>query len=382
MIVFKNYFKILVANKGVIIMYIALLLLFTVFSTTSGNTSNQFKASKPNIAIINNDNDSIIVNNFIDYVKENANLVEMENEEDAIDDALFYEQIDAVLFIYDGYNNDYLNNNEQNLDIKYGISANSSYAKMLIEKYLKISNITNDNITDQSSIINTINYSLSKSTTIELNNTIDTDSLDIASFYFNFANYSILAVCIYIIAIIMNTFNKDNIKKRNLISSKKLSSITRELYLGNMVFTILVWLFVVITSFFVVGKVMFTINGLFLIINSFVFMISALGIGFLIGTILKSKNAINGIMNVIALGSSFLCGCFVPVEFMPSSVVNFSKILPTYWYVQNNNFIKTVEVFNYSSISTILINMAVILGFALLLFIFTNVIIKLKVKQN
>jgi ABC-2 type transport system permease protein len=149
-----------------------------------------------------------------------------------------------------------------------------------------------------------------------------------------------------------------------------------------MVFAMSVWLFVVITSFFIVGKIMFTTNGLFLILNSFIFTISALGIGFLIGTILKSKNAINGIMNVIALGSSFLCGCFVPVEFMPSSVVNFSKILPSYWYVQNNNFIKTVEVFDYSSVRTILINMTVVLGFALIFFIVTNVIIKLKVKQS
>jgi ABC-2 type transport system permease protein len=382
MIVFKNYFKILWANRGVIIMYTAMLLFFTAFNTTSGNNENQFKASKPNIAIINNDTSSIIVDNFTNYVKENADLVEMENDESVIDDALFYEQVDAVLFIYDGYTNDYLNNNEKQLDIKYGISSHASYAKMVIEKYLKIASIANDDITDTTSIINTITYSLSKTATVELDNTIDTDSLSIASFYFNFANYSMLAVCIYIIATIMNTFNKDNVRKRNIVSSKKLSAITRELYLGNMVFAMSVWLFVVITSFFIVGKIMFTTNGLFLILNSFIFTISALGIGFLIGTILKSKNAINGIMNVIALGSSFLCGCFVPVEFMPSSVVNFSKILPSYWYVQNNNFIKTVEVFDYSSVRTILINMTVVLGFALIFFIVTNVIIKLKVKQS
>lgn len=382
MIVFKNYFRILAANKGSIILYIAILLVFTTFSTTSSNTENQFKASKPNIAIINNDSDSIIVENFINYVKDNADLVEIANDENAIDDALFYEQVAAVLFIYNGYTKDYLNNTEKQLDIKIGISSNSSYAKMVVEKYLRIASIANDDINDTTSIINTINYSLSKTATVELDNTIDTDSLSTASFYFNFSNYTMLAICIYLIAIIMNTFNKDNVKKRNLVSSKKIDSITRELYLGNLVFAISVWLFIAITSFFVVGKIMFTTNGLFLILNSFVFMILALGIGFLIGTVLKSKNAINGIMNVIALGSSFLCGCFVPAEFMPSAVVNFSKILPSYWYVQNNNFIKTVEVFNYSSVGTILINMAVVLGFALFFFIITSVIIKRKVRQN
>ncbi len=382
MIVFKNYFKIMMANRGIIIMYTVILLLFTVFSTTSGNNEKQFKASKPNIAIINKDADSVIVNNFTNYIKDNADIVEIEDDESAIDDALFYEQIDAVLFIYDGYTDDYLNNSEKQIDIKYGMSSNSSYAKMLVEKYLKIASITNDDITDIAGIINTINYSLSRSATVELDNTIDTDSLDTASFYFNFANYSMLAVCIYLIALIMNIFNKDTVRKRNIVSSKKLSAITRELYLGNMVFAMLVWVFVVITSFFVVGDVMLTTNGLFLILNSFIFMISALSIGFLVGTILKSKNAINGIVNIVALGSSFLCGCFVPAEFMPSYVVNFSKILPSYWYVQNNNFIKTVEVFDNSSVGTILTNMGVVLGFALIIFVITSVIIKKKVKQN
>ena len=36
--------------------------------------------------------------------------------------------------------------------------------------------------------------------------------------------------------------------------------------------------------------------------------------------IFGNKNAINGIINVVALGSSFLCGTFVPVEFLPNRV--------------------------------------------------------------
>lgn len=382
MIVFKNYFRILKSNKNVIIMYIIILLLFTSFSTKSSNPSEQFKASKPDILIINKDSKSLIVDNFKNYIKNNANISNIKTTKTAIDDALFYQDVDAVIYIYKGYTKDYLNNKEKKLDIKLGTDANASYAKMLIERYFKIADITNNNINDTSNIINTINYSLSTNSTIKLDSKVDTDSLDIASYYYSFANYSMLAVCIFIIAIVMNTFNKENIKKRNIVSSKGITQITKQLYLGNFVFAVLVWLFVVIASFFIVGDIMFTLNGLCLIINSFFFMTVALGIGFLIGNILKSKNAINGIMNIIALGSSFLCGCFIPISFLPDSVIKFSKILPSYWYVTNNNLIKSIEVFNFNSLEPVIINMLIMIIYAVLFFIITSLVVKMKVKDN
>lgn len=213
MIVFKNYFRILTKNKIILIMYSLILLIFTVFSISSGNSSSSFTVSKPDIAIVNNDANSLVVNNFINYIKENANISSIKLDEESIDDALYYEDVDAVIYIYDGYTSDYLNNKEKELDAKFGIDASSAYAKMLIEKYLKIADIANDNISDNDAIINVINNSLKEEATIEIDNTIDTNGLGTACYYFSFANYSILATCIYIISIIMLTFNKDEIKK-------------------------------------------------------------------------------------------------------------------------------------------------------------------------
>ena len=75
MTVFKTYFKILKQNKSVIIMYTAILLVFTVFGTASGNTTKTFTASKPDIAIINNDENSKIVKNLVSYIDKNANII-------------------------------------------------------------------------------------------------------------------------------------------------------------------------------------------------------------------------------------------------------------------------------------------------------------------
>ena len=367
MIVFKNYFKVLRKHKGIIILYIGILLLFMLFSQTSNNTSSNFSATKPDIAIINLDSKSKIIDNFYNYMNTNTNIIDIKDDE--AKDALFYQKVDAIIYIYEGYSNDYLNNSEQNLEVKRGTSASASYVDMLLEKYFKIADIVNDNVTDIDTIISTINSSLDSNTIVQVVNTVDIDRLSVASYFYSYANYSILAICIYVTALILIIFNNKKIKDRTNISSKKSSSITKELYFGNLCFILLVWIFIIILSIIINGKIMFTSNGLYLMLNSFIFMICALSIGFLVGNIFRSENAISAIVNIVALGSSFICGSFIPLNYLPATVVKFSKILPSYWFIKNNNFICTIENFNKEVFMELFKNMSIVFLFAIMFFI-------------
>ena len=114
--------------------------------------------------------------------------------------------------------------------------------------------------------------------------------------------------------------------------------------------------------------------------NSLVFTICTVTIAFLINNIVNDKNAINGIVNVVALGSSFLSGAFVPVEMLPNSVLTCARILPSYWYIQTNELLKSVETFNIDTLKPIIINMSIILGFSVIFIVIANVISKKKRK--
>ena len=115
-------------------------------------------------------------------------------------------------------------------------------------------------------------------------------------------------------------------------------------------------------------------------INSLLFTICATTIAFFIGSIVTNKNAISGIVNVVALGSSFLCGAFVPTEYLPESVIKIAHILPTYYYVNTNDLLKEVEAFNIDVLKPIIINMIVIIIFIILFIILTNIISRYKRK--
>ena len=140
----------------------------------------------------------------------------------------------------------------------------------------------------------------------------------------------------------------------------------RTLLLSSGLFAVVLWLFYVFISCVLVGSTMFTMQGLIYVINSFVFTMCALTMAFLLGNIINNKNAISGIVNVIALGSSFLCGAFVPVEWLPNTVLKIAHILPSYWYIQTNELMKTIENFNIETLKPVITNTCMLIVFSII----------------
>lgn len=374
MIVFKTFLKVLNKCKFVIIMYTVLLIAFAGFNIkTSDNTTN-FTPSKPDVLIINKDENEKLSKNLVSYIEKNCNIKDIEKSQEKINDALFYRDVNYIIYIPKNYSNDFLSGLNPEIKIKSSGDYNSSYTEMLLSRYIKVANIFGKDIKNVDELISKINDTIYKEVDVEITSKLDTDKLSKASFYYNFANYSILAGCVYVICLILSSFKEENINKRTIVSSMDYKKYNRNLLLSNSLFAIVLWGFYVILSFILIGDVMFTLNGIYYIINSFIFTICALTIAFLIGNLVSNKNAINGIVNVIALGSSFLCGAFVPVEFLPDAVLKVAHILPSYWYIQTNELLKTIEVFSMESLKPIIINMGVVVLFTIMFIVITNII--------
>lgn len=251
---------------------------------------------------------------------------------------------------------------------------------MLLERYVKVANVYQKEIENEEELINKINETLSNETDVEITSKLDTNNLSKAAFYYNFASYSIMAGAIYVICLILSSFKEEKVRKRTAVSSMNYKTYNRILLLSNILFAIVLWIFYVILSFVLIGNTMFDKHGLIYILNSLAFTICAVTIAFLIGNIVSNKNAINGIVNVIALGSSFLCGAFVPMEWLPDAVLKIAHVLPAYYYIESNEIIKTLEVIDFESLKPVIINMGVILGFAVLFTILSNIVSKKKLK--
>ena len=380
MTVFKTFLKILNKNKFIIILYTVFLIGFGGFNMQTSDNSTNFVASKPDIMIVNYDEEKGITKDLIKYITDNSNIIELNNNEEAINDGLFYRDVNYVIYIPKNYGKDFMDGKNPEINIKSTGDYQSSFAEMLLSRYIKVANIYQKSIKNEDELISKINETLSKQSEVEITSKLDTDSLAKATFYYNFASYSILACLIYVICLILSSFKDIKIQKRTIISSTNYRKLNRQLLLSNSLFSIILWGVYVALSFVLIGDVMFSNQGIIYLINSFIFTMCATTIALFIGNLVSNKNAINGIVNVIALGSSFLCGAFVPMEWLPDGVLKIAHILPSYYYISSNESLKTLEVFNLETMQPIITNMIVILGFSILFIILTNIVSKRKQK--
>ncbi len=380
MTVFKTFLKVLNKYKLTVIIYSAFLIFFGAFNMTSNDTATSFVATKPDLLIVNNDEEEGLTKSLIAYLKDNSNIVEVKDDESAIDDALFYRDVNYVIYIPKNFNADFLNGLHPEIEIKSTGDYMSSLANMKLERFLSVANVYQEEGYNEEKIISSVKETLESNTKVELTSSLDTTSLTKANTYFNFASYSLMAGAIQVICLVLSTFRNKNIAKRTIISSENYKTINRRLLLSNMLFSIVLWLIYIIIGFVLLGSVMSSMHGLMFTINSFVFTICCTSLAFLIGNIVTDKNAVNGIVNCVALGSAFLCGAFVPQNWLPDAVLNIAHILPSYWYISSNETLILTEKFNFNTLKPIFINMGVIFIFIIIFIILTNIISKKKQK--
>ena len=382
MIVFKTILKILNKLKGLIILYTIMLISVTLVNQTSGNVDS-FEEVKPSVIIVNNDKSKNgVTNHFIMYLENHMEVKDIDiGNEEKIDDALFYRDISLVVYIPDGFGDDLLDSKDVSVEYKISGDKGSSYGKMLVQNYFDSFNIYN-NYYDGDELFDRLDNALNIDVNVEVKSKLDTNSLSRMARFFNFLNYAILAGCVYSISMILASLKSENVRKRTIVSSYDYKKYNRIVLEACSIVIIGMWILYMILALIIFKDLFISMNGLWYVINSFVFSLCSLCIGFLIGNITQNKGAISGIVNVVSLGSSFLCGCFVPFEFMPDYVIKIAHIFPTYYFVINNEALKVMDNFSLSSVSPLIFNMGIVLIFGVCFVIITNYVSKKKQVLN
>ncbi len=380
MIVFKTFWNVVKKYKGTVILYTVLLLVFGFLNMSTKDTQTDFVNSRPDIFIINKDKDGLLTKNLISYLGENSNRKEIKEEEDSINDALFYRDINFVIYIPEDYSKEVMEGSNPEIEIKSTGDYQASLASRMLERYLQIQTIYKKKETDEENLIEAINHNLKTSAKVEIASSLDTTKTTNSSRYFNFASYSIMAVVIFVVCLVMSSFKEKNTKKRIIISSMNYKEHNRKLLLASFVYSSIAWLLFILLGAILLKDILFTTRGLIYMLNAYLFTFCSLTIALLISTLITDKNAVSGIVNVIALGSSFLCGAFVPSEWLPKGVLQIAHALPAYWYINSNDLLKTIEVINRESLKPILINSLVLIIFSVLYIILNNIISKYKQK--
>ncbi len=163
---------------------------------------------------------------------------------------------------------------------------------------------------------------------------------------------------------------------RNAVSPMTRARMNLELILGHISTGLIVWA-LYIFLFVILYKYDFSAAHInLMMVNALIFTISAGTMAVFISSLISNENTISGIMQVVSLGSSFLCGAFVPQALLSKTALTLGKIFPSYYYIKNNEM-----VLENPNFGTILPNIGIMLTFSLV-FILISMGMKTKVKDK
>ncbi|MGI6119535.1 MAG: ABC transporter permease [Desulfosporosinus sp.] len=386
--VFKLCLKIIKKNIPPMLIYVAIFLAISLIMSSSMTKEQpketSFTPVKSNIALISEESSPLIDGLKMELAKI-ANFVELPDETEALQDALYFRSVSYILRIPEGFTESFMKG--ENLLLEKTIVPNSisnTYIDLSIDKYFNTARLYVQQLEGitQESLVQHLNSDLSEIASVELQTIGEKPAKQAnhtyANYFFNYLVYSLLCIIILGMNTLMLVFNNQDLKRRNACSPISINKINLQFILANLLFTLAAWLIMVFFCFLFNYQNSFNMNMVYYLLNSFVFALCCSSISFLIGNLLKGQELIPAISNVVALGFCFISGVFVPQQFLGSLVLEIASFTPSYWFVKANNQIAELTQFDFAYVEPIVSGMLIQVGFTLAFFTVALVIGKKK----
>lgn len=369
--VFKALFKIIYKMIPSLLIYLIVFILLAMMLTLFFEQPKDsfFEPAKPRIAVFNEDAPDPYTEAFIEWLSQKTEIVEIPDEREKIQDALFYRFVTYVLRIPSGFGRHIMEGNPDAVKLIRTVSPDDwsgITVDLLIERYISQSllYIKGESSLNVKDLKTAVWQSLSYEADIRLKSGQKTETSPI-TYYFSYLSYSMMAIIILGITSVLSVFDQTDLWRRNLVSPIRLIQYNAQLVLGCLLFSVIVWFIMVMSSLFL-GASHAPVPKLWLwSLNALVFAFSCLSLSFLLSRFIHSKAAQQSIANVLALATCFLGGVFVPQELLGETVHLLGSFTPTYWSVRAINQIDRLSSFSYHDIRAVIQSMLIQAGFTL-----------------
>ncbi len=354
MTVFKTYFKIAKKHIGNLIMYTAIFLSITMFIAQNNiNNVESYAGATVRVAIFDEDNSELSkgLTNYLDIQHE---LVSLENDIDTIRDALYIRKAEYVITIPKGFEESVLAGTEDHQLEVYKIpgSVTAQFVDLSIDTFLSTYKAyLAGGFTGREAYDKTLQTIASQSE-VSFYNKEAANTLPGIHYYYVYLPYAMISITILCIGPMLIAFHRTQIKDR--VNCSRLSSVTKNI---SLLFASSIYTLGIVLFYFIVSLILYssdvTADTIFLrLLNVVIQAFVCLAFTFLFSLLTKKVPLLNMFSNVFGLGSSFLCGIFVPREFLSDSVAAFGRFLPAYWYINVEDALCNFSPEAYSTITT------------------------------
>lgn len=331
-----------------------MVILIAMSANASSTNGKQFQVSSVNLCIFDEDH-STASTALSDYLSSLHHIVSLDSSDrDTLQDNMYYYQIDYVLTIPKDFEQNLTSQSIENLveTSKRKDSCSGYFVDRQIDNYIQALVLymkSGASISDAIASTNTSLAAVPEVETVSFSNT-EKSGNDMMYYFFQYFPYVILMMLLGGLSPVLMAFRKPLMKARLSCGALPQSRISAQLGLGCLIYVFLWWLgFLAIATVLYGPAQLFSRSGLFCILNSAVYLLIATAIALLLGSFPMDFNIINMIANILGLGTSFLCGIFVPQAYLGEKVLTVGRFLPAYWYVRITNMFASYSDDMYKS---------------------------------
>lgn len=334
--VFKGYFKIAKKHMKMSIWYFIIFMGIVVIMTNMSDdtTVEKFESEKVDIAYFDDDH-SELSEALCSYLEETQNIITIERNDSAFKDAMYTHEVEYILIIPEGFENDILSGEIDNSLVSYK-SPGTIYAMFVDRKINSFIDIfcayQGAGISGDQAFEKTLD-TLKKQANVMMENGEEKLAVPMHKKYFTYIPYVFPCIMLLGIAPVLAVFNKKEVKIRTLCGGVSYMKRNVQLVCGAIVHGLLIFGMFMVVSILMYGKDMDLIQMELYAVNVFVHLLTSLGLAFAIGQFSLNENVFSMISNAYSLGSAFLCGVFVPREYLSAVVSGIGHAFPAYWYI-------------------------------------------------
>ncbi|MBE5939701.1 MAG: ABC transporter permease [Lachnospiraceae bacterium] len=363
--VFKLYFKVLRKYIGTMIMYVGIFIGITlgvIVPQAVRNQEKNYTDEKCDFAVFDYD-ESILSKALTAYLETTHNLKVIKNDnKETIQDELYIMNIHSVIRINEGFEEAFKTGKVEEFLETYVIpgTITATLFEQNLNSYLSVVNtyiaagFSVDEATKKADEV-------AKTSTEIIENDEKAKAESALSIYFKYASWVFIAMCVSGITVVLIALNKKELRNRIECSAYKFVKMNMEIVLGVVVTGVIICAVFVVAALIVFPEQMLEPKAVLYVLNALCIMAVALAITFFISKVTDKVPVISLMSNVIGLGMAFLCGVFVPMEFLSDTVIKVARFMPVYW---NIKALQIIDGIQEGSVGTIFSYMGIQILFA------------------
>ncbi|MCR4601887.1 MAG: ABC transporter permease [Clostridia bacterium] len=340
--VFKLFFKILKANRILILIFVgvyAAILFGVIIPLQHEGTADTYLEQKCKFAIMDEDN-SVLSRGLAESlgtVHENVEISSFDKE--TLQDELYNGNICTAVIIKSGFEDSFTRGDTEDYLTLYNVPTENKAMLFAgdVDEYLRyVSGYTAAGFS-MNDACKAAGDLVGETADVRIITGSDLTHESVIQSYYKYLGWILILMVTSVITPILIALNDKKLRNRIECSSFHFSKVNGQILMASLLSGIgLVGIFTLLAKLYF-GSALGGFRLALMSSNMLCYVIVALAIAFLISRITSNSMVINMVANVISLGMAFFCGIFVPYYLLGDGVQTVARFLPAYWYLNALN---------------------------------------------